>query len=304
MNEEQQITKTDKSRRWIRIAGSVLTGGLFLWLLWQQDWQAVGSALIQLPVWVWLLVFLIHVLHAILNTLRWYLLIRAQSISMTFKEANRLAFAGLFASNFLPTAIGGDLLRIAGIRKHNPDLSVGLASIIVDRFINIVGSLFYLPFTVAVFLPAIQRGELTVSTSAFFTTFFKPIKRWLAKFLTALTYWAKQPTVVLYAFLVSITADLILIFSHWMLARGFGIEASFIEVLAIRTFSYFVMMLPISINGYGLREIGITTLYIAIGADPTQAVAFALITRLFLILRTLPGGLWVSNAMAATKAES
>lgn len=304
-HENRQSTKKpDQVKRWVRIMGTVITGGLFLWLLSRQNWQEIGNALSHLPVWLWLAVFGIHIFHAVLNTLRWYVLLKAQSVRMTFSEANHLAFAGLFASNFLPTTIGGDLLRVAGMRKYDPGLSIGLASIIVDRLINIIGTLFYLPFTVAVFLPILRRGELDFTVSALFAGFQQKIRQWLKKFGQALQLWMKQPRTIIMAFTVSISADLVLLFSQWLLARGMGIQVTFMEVTAIRTFAYFVMMLPISINGYGLREIGITTLYIALGTDPAQAVAFALITRLFLVLRTLPGGLWLSTAMSALRSNN
>ena len=304
MTQSEKNSKPKKKiTTWVKIIGSSLCGALFIWLLAQQDWRTIGEALKQLDPIIWAIVFVLHVLHAVLNATRWYVLLQAQSLPLSFGKSIRLQFAGLFASNFLPSSIGGDVVRVFGLRQTGSDLSLGLASIVVDRLVNIIGVVFFLPATLIVFLPLVRSGELSLSAAGFGTLWTKT-RQWLAKFLTSLQFWLKKPGSLIVALLITFIAVFALCVSHYLLAIGLGMEVTFLEVVAIRTLSYFIMMIPISLNGLGLREIGITTLYIAAGATQAQAVSFSLITRLFLTLRTLPGALWVSPAFANSKKRT
>ena len=295
--DEKSPKKKSNLKRWVQIIGSVAAGGLFIWLMAQQNWHDILSTLKRLPIWIWLTVLVLHVAHAMWNTLRWNVLLHAKEIDLSYAEASKLQFASLFASNFLPSSVGGDVVRVVALRKHGADLTIGLASIVVDRLINIIGVLLFLPTTFIVFAPMFRNGEIDFRASFALMGFWEKLKTWWSKFFDALGYWLKKPQSIILSLLITVAAVFTLCLSHWLLAKGLGMDVNFMEVVAIRTFAYFVMMIPISLNGLGLRELGMTTLYIAVGATPAQAVSFALITRLFLILRTLPGALWVSPAL-------
>ena len=65
----------------------------------------------------------------------------------------------------------------------------------------------------------------------------------------------------------------------------------------MQTVAYFLSVLPISVNGYGLREAVFTTLYSALGASLEQASTLALVTRFIIIVSTIPGAFWLSSAV-------
>jgi uncharacterized membrane protein YbhN (UPF0104 family) len=61
--------------------------------------------------------------------------------------------------------------------------------------------------------------------------------------------------------------------------------------------TYFLTLIPISFNGYGVREFAMASLYSRLGASTGQAAMLALITRFFMLVETLPGALWISQLM-------
>jgi uncharacterized membrane protein YbhN (UPF0104 family) len=67
------------------------------------------------------------------------------------------------------------------------------------------------------------------------------------------------------------------------------------QVIGIQTVTYFLSILPISINGYGLREVAFTTLYTALGSSLEQASTLALVTRFLNVLSSLPGAIWLTS---------
>jgi hypothetical protein len=68
--------------------------------------------------------------------------------------------------------------------------------------------------------------------------------------------------------------------------------------MGVTVITYFLTLLPISVNGYGLREVAITALYLPLGASLEQAAILAIITRFLSMLATIPGALWLSQVVA------
>ena len=69
--------------------------------------------------------------------------------------------------------------------------------------------------------------------------------------------------------------------------------------MGINVLTYLLTLLPISVNGYGVREVAMTTLYMQLGASLEQASTLALITRFFMLMETLPGALWLPQILPA-----
>ncbi len=72
----------------------------------------------------------------------------AQQIAkISFRQSLRITFAGLFASNFLPTTIGGDVVRLAGAIQYELDAATSTASLVVDRLVGMAGMAMMVPFS-------------------------------------------------------------------------------------------------------------------------------------------------------------
>ena len=65
---------------------------------------------------------------------------------------------------------------------------------------------------------------------------------------------------------------------------------SFWEVIGLSSLAYFITLVPLSINGYGLQEFSVTFLFSNIGGiSVATAASTAVIHRLMMILVSLPG---------------
>ena len=84
----------------------------------------------------------------------------------------------------------------------------------------------------------------------------------------------------------------------YILAHQLGMNVTFVQIMAVQTVTYFLTVLPISVNGLGVREVTYATLFVALGASLEQASALAVITRFLIVLITVPGALWVSTVAA------
>ena len=80
--------------------------------------------------------------------------------------------------------------------------------------------------------------------------------------------------------------------SFYILVQAFGSSIGGLDVLLVVTFTALAVLLPISFGGLGVREISLSALFIAFGIAPSEAVAISLVSRCFIWVLSLVGGVW------------
>jgi uncharacterized membrane protein YbhN (UPF0104 family) len=285
--------------KWLKLGGTVLTIGLFIYLLLKQDWQNILMHLGRIPVWVWPLCVLLAISGMVFNAIRWYILLAIQKVVIPFWNVLKITFSGSFASNFLPSTIGGDAYRIFAIRAYCEDLALPVASVFVDRLLNVCAMLTNLPLSLLTFGGVLPVASSSLVLQAGMTLNFKKIgdfvKRLIHKWGQVVKIWFKHPGYLGLAFVVAWLSIFVIFLLYWLLAHFLEMPIALYQVMGTTVITYLITLLPISINGYGLREMAIVTLYTRLGATLEQAVAFAVLSRFFLLIETLPGALWISK---------
>jgi uncharacterized membrane protein YbhN (UPF0104 family) len=279
---------------WVRWIGTLLSLGLFAWLIARLDWNLVWTQLRGVAWWAILLASASYLLSQAFNTLRWCILLWAHNVKITFWQAFRITWSGIFASNFLPSTIGGDGLRMAAVYPYAKSKTVAVGSVALDRVINMAAMTCLIPLPLVLFgakLNALLALALPINPRAL-------VEKYSPKIAAALREWANHPMSFVWAFLSAWPSNLTPIFSTWLIARGLGMDVSFWQVMAVQTVAYFLSVLPISVNGYGVREVTYATLFVTLGASLEQASALAVITRFLIVLVTIPGAIWVSKIAA------
>ncbi len=288
-----------KSSRRVRLIGTVLSLGLLITLLWRQDWAQIAQSLANLPWWILLLSFTFLALRHAFNALRWFWLVRAQDIPLSYARSLQLVFAGLFVSNFLPSMVGGDVVRITGVMAIARNRVAGAASVVVDRLVGVFGMFFVLPLSLPLIKIILAEGGLAglIGSTVAGQRLREVFQRGVQRSKEALAMWWNRPFSLVQALLTSWLAVASYLFSAWMMTRGVGMQVSIFDVAGVSVLTYFLTMIPLSINGYGVRELAIVGFYTQLGATVEQAMAFALVTRILFLLVSLPGAAWVGNAL-------
>ncbi len=301
--------------RWIRWIGTLISSGLFIWLLSRQDWEAVWTTASQMPLWLIPLAFVLYFLGILANALRWYILLRAQSVEISYREILKIVLTGNFSSNFLPSTVGGDTVRIVSAAAIC-GWALSFASVVVDRLLNLLVMATLLPFswfTLSVdassgisILSWLQRDRLRFSGGVLAGIYEKIrvwVVNWVKKLYSAMLVWRQRLDAMLLAFIVSWGARMVVFFAVWLLARGLGMQVTLWQVIGIGALTNVLTILPLSINGLGLREVTMAALYTQVGASFEQASALVVLTRFILMVQTLPGALWISDMLATMDAE-
>ena len=287
----------------LRIAGTVLTLALLLYLLSQQGWQEIVQAFQQIALWRLFLALALMLVSRLAVAARWHILLRSASLKINFFQSLRITFAGLFATNFLPTTIGGDLVRLAGVIQLKLDAAICTASLVVDRLVGMAGMAMVVPFGIPSFLAAHQAqtwltgGQVQKTTLPLVTlghSVWGRIRTLTNRIVEALSLWLKNPRALLVSLLFSWVHMVCVFGILWLLLAGLGENISFWITAGLYSLVYFVTLLPVSINGYGLQEVSMTFVFSSFGgASIHHGLTVALLFRTLMMIASLPGALFV-----------
>lgn len=310
MNNPEKRKASFQKGQIIRWTGTIISMILFVALLSRQDWQKTWESLSSLPPWILPLVAGMYFSALLLRSFRWSRLLVAQGVQVPFGEVVKMVITGAFASNFFPSTIGGDTFRIISLTRFEVSWTLSAASVVMDRFINIMAMLTFVPFTFLVFgdpglffqrlfsfglgIPALVNAGIVERSSIKWWT---KLRRWVNKLWSILKIWLNHPDVLLFTFIISWLSTFVVYSAVYTLAHSLGMPVNLYQVMGVMALIYAVNLLPISINSFGVREVALTTLYMHLGATLEQASTVAVVTRFILLLETLPGALWLPTSI-------
>lgn len=246
------------------------------------SWMAVGAVLMMLGL--------------VVRAYRWHLLLRGSNSTIRFGRLLALYLIGSFFNAFLPSGLGGDVVR-ATEAAQDVDADIAVGTVLVDRLTGLM-ALFAMALLVLPFRPAGFPDRLTATIAAIslagllfgFTLvdgrlFHRLIRILPNRIRTLGDGFVERLAVAIQncggktlagALLVSALFNLMQV--GWWAATGRALN------LAI-PFSYFLLIVPImalallvpSIGGLGVRENLAPLLFVGAGITPEQAVALTLL---------------------------
>jgi uncharacterized protein (TIRG00374 family) len=259
---------------------------------------------------------------------RWWILLRTQKIYISIWAAIKLFFLGLFYNNFMPSSVGGDVLRAWYVTKHTERKFEAVLSIFVDRLIGFIGSIviaivfyFFIPtkepmdfgmqgeslnffsrysnvlMGIAVIIVVSVLILLAVSKTRNYLnkllqTGVEQIKVLFVKLFDAAVLYCKKPVQLLAVFVMTIALQIFTITGFWLAGRQIGVDVSLSYYLVFFTISWSIGMLPISFGGAVLVEGSMAAMFVKFAlVKPEAALALALFQRVAWLLGSLPGAL-------------
>ncbi len=87
--------------------------------------------------WPFVLACSLWVVCLLITFLRWYVLVRAQDLPFTPRNAIRLGLVSYFFNSFLPGAVGGDLIKAVAVAREQTRRTVAVATVLIDRVIGL-----------------------------------------------------------------------------------------------------------------------------------------------------------------------
>jgi glycosyltransferase 2 family protein len=311
----QPDARLSSQQKWLRTTLQAILhyGGsaLILFLLFRllpgrRVWHALGL----LPTYLWVIALVGNLAAHCIGVCKYRLVVNLAGAELRIQQAARCYFAGLFGSLFLPSLIGGDLLRAALAMRMGKTKAGVLVGSLVDRMIDLVG-LALLAGTGALWAqetldPARRRifvwfggavilGVLLCAIGLRLLPigrFSFRMRRRLVRFWRAGRSMARRPRVVLGALGLGISVQLIFMVLNIALAEAFGLRLPFRAWLFAWPLAKLSAALPITQGGIGVREAALAALLLPFGASAALGVAAGIAWDTIMISGALVGGLF------------
>lgn len=327
MNNASSRLSKNKLHLFLRWAGTLLALGLLVYLLSQQGWDEIAAAIRKIPLWRFLIALGLTIISRFAVAGRWHVLLRSAGVHISASQTMQITLAGLFASNFLPTTIGGDVVRLGGAIRLGYDRAISLASLVVDRLVGMAGmamAALTLVFSLPEILQSLQFGAagavlktvnwLTQPSIALHAGGAFASARWWSalkgrlghvakRLFDAARLWLSKPTSLLAALAFTWVHMLCVFGSIWFLLPGLGEFVPFWQIAGLWALTYFVTLLPVSVNGLGVQELSTTFFFTTFGGiSAAGGLTIALFMRLLPLLASLPGAIFIPGMLAGDEA--
>ncbi|MBO0779395.1 MAG: flippase-like domain-containing protein [Ktedonobacteraceae bacterium] len=279
--EAKQQERAKPERRWLKLGlRAAVTALIFAILLRSVSWPMLISTLIQAQR-AWLMMGLaIGVLCVVFSSYVWYSLVRAEGIRGDLARLINLYLVGMAFSHLLPSSVGGDVAKAYYVGRESGNVAGAASSVMLSRVTGFLGMLLIaLPSLViwhSYFTPGIVLGFLGSSLlllllvggallwAGHLPTLARRIlpEKWAAHRLVttiqeigqALNKTARQPRVLCQAIGFALLFWLASFLNYYGYAAAIGIHVPLHCYVIAISFTALVAFLPISINGFGIRE--------------------------------------------------
>lgn len=255
---------------------------------------------------------------------RWYILVKALDLNVRTISIVRYFFVGLFGNLFLPSSVGGDLIKIYGMCKETTFKPRVVASVLLDRLsgfaaIVIVSTLAFfggynyienkfllVPIVVLAILSlgvgAVLFNETIYGFGCSIFNKFPKIKETLMKLHYDISLLKGRRAEGYKAIAISCLSQITFSLVFFLIAKALHQDIPFIYFLIFVPFICVVSSFP-SIGGLGIREMGAAYMFSKIGVDNGIAVSISLVNFLFMILVGLIGGLVYVCTLSAGRIQ-
>ncbi|MDP6439229.1 MAG: lysylphosphatidylglycerol synthase transmembrane domain-containing protein [Candidatus Brocadiia bacterium] len=252
----------------------------------------------------------------LISALKLWLLVRTSVPNASLLGVLHAYYVGLFFNNFLPTSVGGDVVKVAGLRRVGVPAGHGAACVVVERG---VGLLVVMGLAAAVGLgwpglferldlPAARWPMAALGLGAFMglavayglwrgrlKAFLKsrqesPILGRLYGVISAFYVFRDRPATTMGALGLSVVFYALGAANIVIVARAVGVDLPLGLAVGILPFVKIPEMLPVSPGALGVREGALAWCLAGVGATGAQAASVALLLRILTWAHSALGG--------------
>ncbi len=249
---------------------------------------------------------------------RWGLLLRAQGLVFPFRKLASSFLVATFFNNFLPSNIGGDVIRIADTAPAAGSKTLATTVVVIDRGIGLLGLVLMAAIGSTIgprlgeaggaagagvlwlgFVVATAIATVALLFPALFTRLLHPLRllhaEWederLARLTLALARFREAPAALGGCFAGAVVVQTLLVTFYLAIAHSMHIPIGFAELAVIVPVTFIVQMVPLSMNGFGVREATFGFYFTRLGLPLESALLVSFMGAALIMLFSLSGGL-------------
>jgi len=286
---------------------------------------AVRSAIARVPAEYFFAALAGYLLAHVLGVLKWRMVVNAAGAQLDFATSVQCYGGGLFGTLFLPSIVGGDVIRLAVGLRRSPRPAAVLAGNVVDRFLDVSAQaglvalgLALLPgslpeslrsIATRTLLAAIAIGAVLLLAGFFLRGVFLRgrsfrFRRRLARLRHALRSVSERPHLLVAGWLAgTVIQSTFLVLTAW-LATACGLQLPLRVWLFAWPLAKLAAVLPLTQGGIGVREAALVALLAPFGAAGTLVLASGLVWEGIIVTGGILAGLAAFLASRRNRSES
>ena len=263
-------------------------------------------------------------------TWRWRLLLRAQGFEAPLRPLSASYLVASFFNNFLPSNIGGDVIRVRDSSRLTGSVTTSLAIVAIDRILGF-GALYALAalaYTVGDDLVRELAGSRAVLLllglffAALAYVFFRPgvarslmglsglskigwVHQQFASVQAAVHVYRTRVRDVWVAFFGSVVLQALAVAYYYAVAHALRIALPLDACFLMVPLCTLVQAVPVSFNGWGIRESLFIVYFGQVGLSRDSALAFSLVGAGLIVLLSLSGAfVWMARGDATAGLDT
>ncbi len=303
--------REQKEKKWVSTAVRVLLTLLLFALLFKSvSWSLVVQALVHAQYGMLLVSMIVGFCGIVLSAYQWRSLLAVEHISYDLADLISLYVVGIAFSHFLPTGMGGDAVKALRVGKKSGNSAGSTSAVLLCRIIGFFGMLlialptmlfwherFDTKLVILFLLLTILVASMILG--ALLTVMFLPRfisgsrHRFLAPVLrvgSAVSKTMQRPQTLFGANLYGMAFWLVAVLNCYCYAQALHLDVPlyfyFFAVPLISLLSF----LPISINGFGLRETAFVYAFSTVHVASEAALLLALLMDIQSLCFAVIGG--------------
>ena len=306
------------TKKRLTLALKFAVSGLLIWfVLSRVDLDAAATQIAAMDLAMVVLALVIVLVQIVPATLRWTAVLDAIEAPLAFVEAVKFFFIGVFFNQALLSSVGGDAVRIYVAHRAALTLRGAINGVMLERVATVIA----LVLLVAAMQPFFQSGiddeaarwlmpflALLAAALAGGLAFLMVLDRLPARLhrwrlVRGLTYLADDarkvflaPKPLAKAIAWGVVGHTNVSLAAYVLAVGLHIEVTVLDCVTLIPLVILVTTLPISIAGWGVREVAMVGAFDLVGVAQGSATVLSLLLGVLFVVGSLPGGvLWLRS---------
>jgi uncharacterized membrane protein YbhN (UPF0104 family) len=230
---------------------------------------------------------------------KWGILLAAQGLMRSLGELIRIYFVASFYGSFLPTGVGGDLIRVIQVKRGKEEVGRATASVVMERLLGFIASAILVVICLGIFVLGVRRDLVPVlgvvllvllaGVAGLAWVLHGRLPARVARFAEAFRAYAGHRRALLSFTGLSLIEQLAPVLANYAVARALGLDLSFTAAFIIIPIVIFVVRIPISLDGLGVQEGLYVTLFAYAGLSPSESFLLSLVGRVVTLVGMLPG---------------
>lgn len=271
---------------------------------------------------------LLGVLRNVMFAYRWKVTLTVSGLKASFPTLVKFYFVGTFFNLFLPTALGGDVVRGYDLARHSGKRMGAVTSVLVERIVGFFAlasiALLALLFghgaignpAVTTIILLVCLGYFALATIVFNARVMKRLVA-LLKFITlwdiggrlnrmydSLHAFTAHKTILWQCFVLSIICQTLAILAAYSLALAINLELAAVYFFMVLPMIWIITMVPLSINGLGVREGAFVFFFTRVGVSDPAALLLSFLNFSQMMALGLIGGIIYLLGQVSPRAAS